>query len=202
MPEIRVEDIYIRRCFLTGDAINVYGGRFRTDGLQKLLKMTEGAPVLIGHNKGTIPVGKFFGGEILTQEIVTIEGKNETAKFIVPKFYVMRNVSYANDIITNIDGGVISEASISWWYKKPTCSICGNDIRSVDCNHIPLQKYKGELCFYYYDELVDVAEGSLVYRGAHPGTKFALSKENDPLECKRVIIVKFRGEEFKIGVKK
>ncbi len=160
------KDIYVRQCRLAGDAIDTYNGRFRTEDLAKLLEMAQGAPMLIGHDKRSLGVARFFGGTIESHE-----GNN----YVVPKFYWLRGHSTAEDLRVAIDGGLYCEASISFAYETPTCSVCDQDIRT--CEHLPGSLIEGSLepVFYYYDNVVAVLEGSLVYRGAQPGTGFNLS---------------------------
>jgi len=164
-------DVFVRSCRLAGDAIDSYHGRFRTEDLPKLLAMVQGAPMLIGHNKHSLGVARFFGG--------SIEEKNGI-NYIAPKFYWLRGHSSADDLRIAIDGGLYAEASISFAYEKPTCSVCGKDIRT--CEHLPGApgEKEGETVFYYYDNVVAVLEGSLVYRGAQPGTGFSLSLHRTP----------------------
>jgi hypothetical protein len=76
-----------------------------------------------------------------------------------------------------IDSGVYSEASIAFLYHTPLCSVCGRDLR--ECSHWPGREYDSELCFFWYDGVERVTEGSLVYRGAANGTGFELDKGSD-----------------------
>lgn len=155
-------DVYVRRCRLAGDAVDAYFGRFRTDDLPRLLALTQGAPLLVGHNKQSLGVARFFGGAV---------EEHDGVRFIVPKFYWLRGHSSADDLRVAIDGGIYHEASISFVFARPTCSVCGEDIRS--CEHLPGAESP---VFYYYDEIEAVLEGSLVYRGAQPGTGFSLGR--------------------------
>lgn len=157
-------DIYIRRCRLAGDGIDAYFGRFRSGDLPKLLALLQGAPLLVGHDKRTLGIARFFGGSI---------EEHDGNRFVTPHFYWLRGHSSAEDLRVAIDGGLYSEASISFCYRKPTCSVCGEDIRS--CEHLPGSPKEEGPVFYYYDDIAAVLEGSLVYRGAHPGTGFSLS---------------------------
>jgi hypothetical protein len=171
MP-VSEQDVYVRGCRLAGDSIDAYNGRFRTEDLSKLLVMVQGAPLLIGHNKRSLGVARFFGG--------TIE-EHEGTNYIVPKFYWLRGHSSAEDLRVAIDGGLYCEASISFAFRKPTCSVCGKDVRT--CEHLPGAPgdKEGETVFYYYDNVEAVLEGSLVYRGAQPGTGFSLSVTRNPI---------------------
>lgn len=192
------DDVYIRECYLTGDAINCYQGRFRTKDLKKILAMTNGVALLVGHNKEESPVGKFFGGSVKSRNITFKNGNIEKVRFIVPKFYWMRDASNAKDLKTNIDGGIYNQASISWYYNLPTCSICNKDIRM--CSHVPGQEYKDGICFYWYDEVKTVLEGSIVFAGGHPGTGFALTYSSDNPVKKRVISLKYGNKIIKYGI--
>lgn len=161
-------DIHVRRCRLGGDGIDAGFGRFRTEDLPRLLEMVQGAPALIGHRKDTLGVARFFGGLIMTDAASGIS-------YIVPKFYWMKLHSASEDLRVNIDGGIYCEASLGFSFLKPTCSICSEDIRR--CEHMPGNEYDSALCFFYYDEILRVTEGSFVYRGAQPGTGFMLHEQ-------------------------
>ncbi|GBE30370.1 hypothetical protein BMS3Bbin04_01403 [bacterium BMS3Bbin04] len=163
LVQLSTDDIHVRRCRLASDAIDSRFGRFRKDDMPRLLELIQGAPVLIGHDKRTLGVARFFGGDVEQREGVS---------WIIPQFYWPRAHSAADDLRVMIDSGVYSEASIAFTYRTPTCSVCGNDIRG--CAHWPGRNYEDQLCFFYYDGIERVTEGSLVYRGAAHGTGFEL----------------------------
>ncbi|KPK95560.1 hypothetical protein AMJ80_04930 [bacterium SM23_31] len=179
---VTAKDIYVRKCRLVGDGINCHFGRFHTEDLPELLRKTQGVSCLIGHRKETAGIARFFDGAIekhKARNIVT--GELEEMNFIVPKIYWMKAHSHAEDLRVNIDGGIYHQASISWYFEKPACGICGKDIRL--CEHVPGKRYNRELCFFWYEEIGDVLEGSIVYAGGHPGTGFTLNdsaKERSP----------------------
>ncbi|MCB2213494.1 hypothetical protein KQI52_15365 [bacterium] len=163
LVDLKADDIHVRRCRLASDAVDSRFGRFRTKDMPRVLELLRGAPVLIGHDKRTLGVARFFGG--------TVENRDGVS-WVVPSFYWPREHSGAEDLRVMIDSGVYSEASIAFTYRTPTCSVCGNDIRG--CAHWPGRTYDNQLCFFYYDGIERVTEGSLVYRGAAYGTGFEL----------------------------
>lgn len=165
LVKLAADELFVRRCRLASDAVDARFGRFRTDDLPRLLELVQGAPVLVGHDRRTLGVARFFGGRV--------EKRGEVS-WLVPKFYWPRAHSAANDLRVMIDSGVYNEASIAFIYTTPTCSICGKDLRS--CPHWPGREYEGQLCFFYYDGVERVTEGSLVYRGAAPGTGIELDR--------------------------
>jgi hypothetical protein len=187
LVELKPDDIYIRKVRLAGDRIDAYGGRFRSEDLPGLLKLTEGLPLLIGHRKDTLGVARFFNGGI---------ENHDEAHYIVPRFYWLKKHSAAEDLKLSIDGGLVTQASISFSFRKPTCSICGEDIRT--CAHQVGKTYPeaAEPCFYYYDDIVRVNEGSLVYKGAEPGTGMELSGSNPNFDPSDKIRIRFRGKDY------
>jgi hypothetical protein len=187
LMELSADDLYVRKVRLAGDKVDEFGGCFRTEDLPRLLDMVRGLPLLIGHRKDTVGVARFFNGEI---------EEYEGANYIVPRFYWLKKHSQAEDLRLSIDGGIVSEASISFAFKKPTCSVCGEDIRL--CLHRVGKTYMGSErpCFYYYDEIVRVNEGSLVYRGAEPGTGFELNLSNPNFKPAEKLRIKFEGKWF------
>ncbi|MDP8227996.1 MAG: hypothetical protein P9M15_00925 [Candidatus Electryoneaceae bacterium] len=159
--QLTADDVYVRRCRLAGDALDLQYGRFRTEDMPKLLKLVNGAPLLVGHRKDTVGIGRFFGGK--TQKLGEVS-------YVSPYFYWLKEHSSAEDLRVNIDGGIYNEASLGFMFGSPTCSICGLDVRR--CEHLPGEEYDGDLCHIWYDDVKRITEGSIVYRGAEPGTGF------------------------------
>ncbi|MBM3327399.1 MAG: hypothetical protein FJY65_10595 [Calditrichaeota bacterium] len=180
---VTARDVYIRRCRLAGDAVDAGFGRFRSEDLPRLLQMAQGAPALIGHKREGLGVARFFGGSLQTDPRSGIT-------YIVPKFYWMRNHSAAEDLRVNIDGGIWCEASLGFTFRKPTCSVCGEDIRR--CEHTPGTRVGDAVCFFYYDDIIKVTEGSIVYRGAQPGTGFMLAGQPPAIDLSN--LPRFRWE--------
>jgi hypothetical protein len=186
MP-LTAEDIHIRRCRLAGDAVDSQFGCFRNHDLPRLLELTHGAPALVGHNRLSLPVARFFGGSV---------EEHQGHHYIVPKFYWPKAHSQAEDFRLLLDSGLIAEASISFTFDKPACSICGKDIR--ECDHEPGTMYGLKLCYYYYDGIDRVLEGSFVYRGAQPGTGIMaeIAQLKQSLKSRKVIRVHINGRTY------
>jgi hypothetical protein len=180
-------DIYVRRCRLAGDAVDSQFGCFRTADLPRVLSLTHGAPALVGHNRQSLAVARFFGGSV-----EAFQGHH----YIVPRFYWPKAHSAAEDFRVLLDAGIITEASISFVFDKPACSICGKDIRQ--CEHEPGALYGLRLCHYYYDGIERVLEGSFVYRGAEPGTGIlaAISELKRALKDQKKIKVRIGGQTY------
>jgi len=155
LKALKPEDVYVRGMRLVGDKVTAHFGKMRTSDLPHVAALTVGAPVLVGHQKQSRPIGRFFDARV-------------EANFVIAPFFVPATRSDAKDLMTDIDSGVASEASISFAFTQPTCSACGKDMRSMACEHYPGR----DAVFFYFDGVTRVLEGSIVYRGAHPDTGF------------------------------
>ena len=161
LETVTKDDVYIRPLRLAGDAVDGGFGKFHTEDLPRVLAMTDGVPALTGHRKDSLPIGRFFGGDLVERNGVN---------YIRPNMFWSAQLEEGKKLKVNIDQGIYVEASLGFTFKTPTCSICGEDIRR--CEHLPGREYDDELCFFWYDDILKVTEGSLVYRGAQPGTGF------------------------------
>ncbi|MDD3732591.1 MAG: hypothetical protein PHU88_09480 [candidate division Zixibacteria bacterium] len=159
-------DVHIRTMYIVSDQINSYGGRFPADEHEHLAYLLVDSPVMVGHRKDRLPVGRNF-------HAVTVAKDNQ--HWVKSYFYWLRNAQGAGDLKDNIDGGIYKECSIGFTFQFPECSVCGRDIRL--CEHEPLQKYKQNgneiTCHFNYRKIERVLETSLVYRGALPDTEIS-----------------------------
>jgi len=90
----------------------------------------------------------------------------------------LRDTSGAKDLLLNIDGGIYREVSISWRYKGGRCSICDKEIQT--CGHALGKEYNGKICYFWIDNVLDVLEGSIVYRAADEGACLAGDRIIEP----------------------
>ncbi len=163
-PPSRVEreDVHVRAMYIVSDEVNSFGGRFPVEEHQHLSELIVDSPVIVGHRKDRLPIGRNFHAAIVSR-------KGRT--WVKSYFYWLRSAEGSESLRENIDGGIYKECSIGFTFSLPECSICGRDIRT--CEHEPFGTYsdKGEqTCHFNYRKIERVLETSLVYRGAIPET--------------------------------
>lgn len=174
-PEpVTPRSIHVRSLRLVSDEVNDHGGRFPAEEHERLCELIVDSPVLVGHDRSQLPVARNFAARSIT------DGADH---WVQVWFYWMRNPD-GDQLAADIDGGVVKEGSIGFEFRRPQCSICGNDIRR--CEHIPGERYRSVsgdalIAHYEYRDIVRVLETSLVYRGANPGTRLG----NEPVFCKQ-----------------
>ena len=176
-PEpVTPQAIHVRSLRLISDEVNDHGGRFPIEEHERLCELIVDAPVLVGHDRSRLPVARNFAARSVS---------DGAQHWVQVWFYWMRNRE-GDQLAADINGGVVKEGSIGFEFRRPQCSICGNDIRR--CDHIPGERYRAvsgdELIAHYeYRDIVRVLETSLVYRGANPGTRLG----NEPVFCKQTV---------------
>jgi hypothetical protein len=162
--KVAADDVYIRAMYVVSDQVNSFGGCFSVDEHQHLAELLVDSPVLVGHRKDQLPVGRTF-------HAVTVERNGHP--WVKSYFYWLKSSERAEEFRANLDGGIYKECSIAFTFHLPECSICGKDIRR--CQHQPFESYDrgnvSEKCHFYYRQVERLLETSLVYRGAVPDTK-------------------------------
>lgn len=182
---VGADDVFVRAMLVVSDEINSFGGRFPADEHNRLASLLIDSPVLVGHRKDKLPIGRNFHSTIISRD-----GR----QWIKSYFYWLKSAAGAENLQENIDGGIYKECSIGFTYFFPECSVCGDDMRR--CNHQPLSKLvrngKESIVHFNYRQIERVLETSLVYRGALPDT--AVTKD---LEQGKMMTVNESVESFK-----
>jgi len=166
-PEpLEAGDVHIRSMYIVSDQVNSFGGRFPVEEHQRLAELLTDSPVMVGHRKDKLPVGRNFHA---------VKTQRDGRPWVRSYFYWLRTADGSADLAENIDGGIYKECSVAFTFSLPECSICGKDIRL--CPHQPLEKYSRsghkETCHFNYRQIERVLETSLVYRGAVPETSMS-----------------------------
>ena len=163
--KVSVDDVFIRAMYVVSDEVNSFGGRFPADEHTGLVSLMIDSPVLVGHRKDQLPIGRTF-------HAMTVERNGRP--WVKSYFYWLKSSERAEDIRANLDGGIYKECSLAFTFHLPECSVCGKDIRR--CQHQPFESYEGGSavpCHFNYRRIEKVLETSLVYRGAVPDTAVA-----------------------------
>jgi len=163
------EEVAVFTLELCNNRVDRHWSVFPLEELEKINRLVPGKPLLERHDvKGSLPRGTFFRSRL--------HRGPEGYVAVRPDVYVLRTDENA-ELIANIEGGVYRSTSIGFSFRKPECSICGEDIRR--CDHVPGERYGKEVCYYLMRDVVDVHEGSLVSAGSQ-GTTFVAA--HDPTE--------------------
>ncbi|MGN0601887.1 MAG: hypothetical protein ACI4I7_04175 [Oscillospiraceae bacterium] len=158
---LSAEEIYAFPVILCDNEIDRDNERFSIDALRKLAPLFIGKTGIFDHNpKGENQTARIFDTEVKTYtDRVTSAGEPYTC--LIAKAYMVRTAKSA-DLISEIEGGIKKEVSVSCSVKKQLCSICGADMKKSPCTHIKGAKYGDKICSVILDEPFDAYEWSFV----------------------------------------
>lgn len=173
------DDVYIRSMYLCSNQLcESDWSRFSDRALDQIRDKVVGESVLAGHDKKSLPVARFFKAAVVDRPDVPDPETGLPTKWVRAWFYWLKATHGARDLALNMDGGIYREVSISWRFRAARCAVCNHSPRS--CPHVPGEVYDGVGCYQWIDEIVDVLEGSLVYRGADRSTGIAGDRDAAP----------------------
>ncbi len=169
---VEEDDVHIRAMYIVSDQENSFGGCFPVDEHEKLCELLIDSPVMVGHRKDHLPIGRNFYAKRI---------EKEGQQWVKCYFYWLKNADGAETLRENIDGGIYKECSIGFTFLFPECSVCGKDIRT--CKHEPFEEYEisgtNASCYFNYRQIERVLETSLVYRGAVADTSISKDLKAD-----------------------
>ena len=162
---LKWEDVFVRSMYLCSDQpCETDWSRFTPRALEQIVQLVVGQSVISGHDRRSLPLARFFKAAVVQRS----GGEaGLSSQWVRAWFYWLRETSGATDLLLNIDGGIYREVSIAWRYRHWKCSICGQE--DGICHHRPGELVGNERCLRIIDEVLDVLEGSLVYKGADAG---------------------------------
>ncbi len=158
-------DVYTFKVQICDNDVDRVGDKMTDGFLEQVAEHITGVTGLKDHDWNVEnQLARLYDAEIVTDDSTTILG--EPRKYVLGKAYTL---SKNEDLIDNINAGLLKETSISFNSKNDTCSICGmpmvkdeNDIGHCSNRHIAGNYYDGKLCYNKIDQLEDILEWSLV----------------------------------------
>lgn len=163
---LRMDQVYVRSMYLCStQPCDSDHCQFSLKALQSISEKIIGQSVMVGHNRSSLPLARFFKSSIVEKKD---EQSNEPIYFVRAWFYWMRDTSGAKDLLLNIDGGIYREVSLAWRFQEWSCSVCSK--QNGRCDHKPGEMYQNQKCVRVIHHVTDVMEGSLVYKSADKDT--------------------------------
>lgn len=168
-PALLETSILVIPVRLTGSLMTSYFTRFPEAEIQAFADQinANGGPMLFGHDTDDVPSGTFFEARVSHEGIAT---------YLDTTCYVLSDDN-GLELLASINAGIVNEASIGFEMGSIICSITGGDYR--DSPYSRGQTYEimdpqtgqatTKMCFVWLTGC-SFREGSLVYKGAHPGT--------------------------------
>ena len=159
--EFTEEELYTFSVILCDNEIDRDSERFSENALEKLKEFFVGKTGIFDHNASTEnQTARIFDAEVITDmEHTTKAGK--PYRYLKAYAYMVRT-DENKGLISEIEGGIKKEVSISCRAMKKTCSICGINKSISNCGHIKGKIYNNKICHVILDDIADAYEWSFV----------------------------------------
>lgn len=153
------EEVYTFPVILCDNDIDRDYERFSDSALETLAESFIGKTGISDHN----PAVSNQNARIFDTEIVTdgtrLTKTGEPYKYLKGNAYMIRTAENAG-MISEIEGGIKKEVSISCSASSRKCSICGAE--KGNCAHVKGKNYNNKFCYTILDGITDSYEWSFV----------------------------------------
>ncbi len=159
--EFSADEVYTFPVVLCDNEVDRDGERFSITALEKLGELFVGKTGIFDHNpKGENQTARIFDTKVIKDGTKkTSVGEDYT--YLEGKAYILKSEKN-KELISEIDGGIKKEVSVSCSVKKEICSVCHTDRRQKMCAHVKGKVYKNQVCHIILDEPTDAYEFSFV----------------------------------------
>lgn len=195
---LTAEDVYIFPVVMCDNEVDRDLERFTADTLKELADMYVGTTVITDHKPmASNQRARIFATSLETNESVKVENGEPLTKLIA-RVYMLNNQAN-EDVIANIEAGVLKEVSVGCNVARAECSICGKEFYGPDCGHIKGKMYGEKLCVVRLQNAKDAYELSFVAVPAQRGagvTKWYKGTDKKGAEKKVDILDKIKALEI------
>ena len=158
---LKEDEVYVFSVILCDNEIDRDFERFSDASLEELKDKFVGKTGISDHNATSAnQTARIFDTEIVSDD-VRITKTGEMYRYLNASAYMVRT-GENKDLISEIDGGIKKEVSISCSAERRICSICGCDRAKGSCSHVKGRKYGGKLCYDILEGISDAYEWSFV----------------------------------------
>ena len=149
--ELTAEQVYVFSLRLCDDQVDRDHERFDTEALAGLARLFIGKTGILDHQwSAGNQVARIFETEVVREDRVS---------YIKAWAYIRRG-GRAEELIADIEAGILKEVSVGCAMGMAVCSVCGSEYGT--CGHRKGEHYDGQLCCAILREPMDAYEFSFV----------------------------------------
>ena len=149
--ELTAEQVYVFSLRLCDDQVDRDHERFDTEALAGLAKLFIGKTGILDHQwSAGNQVARIFETEVV---------REDRGSYIKAWAYIRRG-GRAEELIADIEAGILKEVSVGCAMGMAVCSVCGSEYGT--CGHRKGEHYDGQLCCAILREPMDAYEFSFV----------------------------------------
>lgn len=163
--QLTAQEVYTFAVRLCDNEIDRDGERFERGTLEELAQLFVGKTGIFDHQwTAAGQTARLYRTEVVEEPgVVTAAG--DAGCFVKGYAYILRTAGN-EELIAQLEGGILREVSVGCAVKKAVCSMCGKQAGS--CAHRKGEVYDGKLCYTSLQGAADAFEWSFVAVPAQP----------------------------------
>ena len=171
--KLTAEEVYTFAVRLCDNQVDRDGERFENDALEGLAKLFVGKTGIFDHNwSASGQTARIYRAEVVDEpSVTTVVG--DMSRYVKAYAYMLRTPGN-EELIAQLDGGILREVSVGCAVERSVCSVCGKQPGS--CAHKKGERYDGRLCYTKLEGAADAFEWSFVAVPAQPKAGVLKSK--------------------------
>jgi len=171
--KLTAEEVYTFAVRLCDNQVDRDGERFESNTLEGLAKLFVGKTGIFDHNwSASGQTARIYRTEVVDEPGV-ITDAGDMSRYVKAYAYMLRTPGN-EELIAQLDGGILREVSVGCAVERSVCSICGKQPGS--CAHKKGECYDGKLCYTKLEGAADAFEWSFVAVPAQPKAGVLKSK--------------------------
>ncbi len=182
---LTADEVYTFAVRLCDNEVDRDGERFEGETLDKLAELFVGKTGIFDHEwSANGQTARIYRTEV-AEEPGTLTMVGDGYRYIKGYAYMLRTPGN-QELIAQLDGGILREVSVGCAVGRSVCSICGKQAGS--CSHKKGEHYDGKLCYTKLEGAMDAFEWSFVAVPAQPKAGVLKTKrKTDELTLKQLV---------------
>lgn len=163
--QLTAEEVYTFAVRLCDNEVDRDGERFENETLNGLADLFVGKTGIFDHNwTAAGQTARIYRTEVV-EEPGVLTAVGDPGHYVKGYAYVLRTPGN-EELIAQLEGGILKEVSVGCTVGRSVCSICGKHAGS--CDHKKGEYYENRLCYTKLEGAVDAFEWSFVAVPAQP----------------------------------
>ena len=177
--KLTAEEVYTFAVRLCDNEVDRDSERFENATLEKLAELFVGKTGIFDHNWSAAgQTARIYRTQVVDEPgVITAVG--DGYRYVKGYAYLLRTPGN-EELIAQLDGGILREVSVGCAVERSVCSVCGKAAGS--CSHRKGEVYDGKLCYTKLEGAADAFEWSFVAVPAQPKAGVLKSKQVLSLE--------------------
>ena len=183
--ELGEEEVYLFSVRLCDNEVDRDGERFSARTLEELAPMFVGKSGIFDHQwTARGQTARIYRCE-LVREQARVTRAGDGYCWLKGYAYMLRSEGN-KELIDEIDAGIKKEVSVGCSVARKVCSICGEEVSGVPCEHRKGQMYGEKLCYVSLEDARDAYEFSFVAVPAQPAAGVVKGMNFDSAQLKQL----------------